>query len=42
MTPLKRMGRADEVAKAALYLVSEDAEWMTGNVITLDGGLNIA
>ncbi len=42
MTPLKRMGRADEVAKAALYLVSEDAEWMTGNVVTLDGGLNIA
>ena len=42
MTPLKRMGRADEVAKAALYLVSEDAEWMTGNVLTLDGGLNIA
>ena len=42
MTPLKRMGRADEVAKAALYLVSEDASWMTGNVVTLDGGLNIA
>ncbi len=42
MTPLKRMGRADEVAKAALYLVSEDAAWMTGNVVTLDGGLNIA
>ena len=42
MTPLKRMGRADEVAKAARYLVSDDAEWMTGNVLTLDGGLNIA
>ncbi len=42
MTPLKRMGRADEVAKAALYLVSADAEWMTGNIVTLDGGLNIA
>ena len=41
MTPLKRMGRADEVAKAVLYLVSEDAAWMTGSVVTLDGGLNI-
>ncbi len=41
MTPLKRMGRPDEVAKAVLYLVSEDTEWMTGNILTLDGGLNI-
>ncbi|MET3508210.1 SDR family NAD(P)-dependent oxidoreductase [Halalkalibacter oceani] len=36
--PLKRLVAPEEVAKAALYLVSEDAEMMTGTVLQLDGG----
>jgi NAD(P)-dependent dehydrogenase (short-subunit alcohol dehydrogenase family) len=37
--PLKRFGRADEVAKAALFLASDDASFMTGEEIVLDGGM---
>jgi NAD(P)-dependent dehydrogenase (short-subunit alcohol dehydrogenase family) len=36
--PLGRMGDAEEVAKAALYLASDDASYMTGAEIVLDGG----
>ena len=35
---LPRMGRAEEIAKAALYIASEDAAYMTGNIMVLDGG----
>jgi 3-oxoacyl-[acyl-carrier protein] reductase len=37
--PAKRLGEAHEVADAVLYLASESAAYMTGEVITLDGGL---
>ena len=37
--PLQRLGEADEVADAVLYLASASAAYMTGQVITLDGGL---
>lgn len=35
---LKRMGNVDEVAKAALYIASDDASYMTGHIMVLDGG----
>jgi len=38
LTPWPRLGRVDDVAKAALFLASDDAEWMTGSMLTLDGG----
>lgn len=38
LTPWPRLGTADDVAKAALFLASDDAEWMTGSMLTLDGG----
>jgi NAD(P)-dependent dehydrogenase (short-subunit alcohol dehydrogenase family) len=37
--PLRRVGTAEDVAKAALYLASDDAEFMTGSIQVLDGGL---
>lgn len=37
--PMGRIGRPEEVAKAILYLVSDDSAWVTGSVLTLDGGM---
>jgi 3-oxoacyl-[acyl-carrier protein] reductase len=37
--PSKRLGEADEVADAVLYLASDSAAYITGEVITVDGGL---
>jgi NAD(P)-dependent dehydrogenase (short-subunit alcohol dehydrogenase family) len=37
--PLKRFGKPEEVAKAALYLASDDSSYMTGEEIVLDGGM---
>jgi NAD(P)-dependent dehydrogenase (short-subunit alcohol dehydrogenase family) len=36
--PMKRLGVPDDVAGAALFLASEAASWMTGEVIIVDGG----
>ncbi|NIT14625.1 MAG: SDR family oxidoreductase, partial [Candidatus Dadabacteria bacterium] len=36
--PLGRNGKPQEIAKAAAYLCSEDASWITGTVLTMDGG----
>lgn len=38
-TPLKRFGRPEEVAAVAVMLAGDDAAYMTGETITLDGGL---
>lgn len=37
--PAKRLGEANEIADAVLYLASDSAAYMTGEVITIDGGL---
>ncbi len=37
--PLRHVGTADDVAKAALYIASDDAAFMTGSIFVLDGGL---
>lgn len=39
-TALKRWGRPGEIAGAAVFLASEEASYITGQVITVDGGLS--
>jgi len=36
--PLRRIGEPDDIAKAALFLVSDAASWITGEVLVIDGG----
>jgi 3-oxoacyl-[acyl-carrier protein] reductase len=38
-TPLGRLGTADEVAAAVLFLASPAAAFITGQTITVDGGI---
>lgn len=40
-TPASRLGQADELAAAALYLCSEKASFTTGQIIHINGGLYI-
>ena len=37
--PMKRMGTAREVASAINYLFSPDASYITGQTISVDGGM---
>ncbi len=37
--PLRRLGRSDEIAAAVSYLASEEAGYVTGHVLAVDGGM---
>jgi NAD(P)-dependent dehydrogenase (short-subunit alcohol dehydrogenase family) len=39
LIPLGRMGTAEDIAKAALFLASDDSSFITGSNIPLDGGM---
>ncbi len=38
-TLMKRLGRPEDIARAALFLASSDSEWITGTSLTVDGGI---
>ncbi len=38
ITPMQRLGQPEEMAKAVLFMASDDSSFMTGNTITVDGG----
>jgi 3-oxoacyl-[acyl-carrier protein] reductase len=39
VTPLQRLGRAEEVAAATVFLASSDASYITGEVLKVNGGM---
>jgi NAD(P)-dependent dehydrogenase (short-subunit alcohol dehydrogenase family) len=39
--PLRRLGVPEDIAGAVAYLLSDDAAWVTGHVLTVDGGLTL-
>jgi 3-oxoacyl-[acyl-carrier protein] reductase len=41
-TPIPRMGAPDDIAGAALFLASDDASFVTGQTLAVDGGWSIA
>ena len=38
--PMKKVGEPQEIAKALVFLLTQDASWITGQVINVDGGMN--
>ena len=40
-TPMRRFGTPEDMAKAALFLVSDDAGYITGTGLTVDGGMSV-
>ncbi len=39
--PLKRLGVPEDIGSVVAFLLSEDAAWLTGQVVVIDGGLTL-
>ena len=39
--PWKRLGNIEEIGKAVAYVLSDDADYMTGSTLTIDGGVKL-
>ena len=39
--PLKRIGKPEEIASVVAFLASDDAAYITGQVLRVDGGLSL-
>lgn len=39
--PMRRLGKGEDIAKAAVFLACEESAYITGQVITVDGGLSL-
>lgn len=40
MIPLGRLGQPEDIAKVSVFLVSDDAAYMTGSMVVVDGGIS--
>lgn len=38
-TPMKRLGKAEEIAKAFIYFASDDSSYCNGSILAIDGGV---
>jgi len=38
--PLKRVGTADDIARIASFLLSDESSWVTGQILGIDGGMS--
>jgi 3-oxoacyl-[acyl-carrier protein] reductase len=41
MIPMRRLGQPEDVARTVVFLASADSAYLTGQVITVDGGLSL-
>jgi 3-oxoacyl-[acyl-carrier protein] reductase len=39
--PMRRLGQPEDIARVAVFLASEDSSYITGQVLTVDGGLSL-
>jgi 3-oxoacyl-[acyl-carrier protein] reductase len=38
--PLRRIGEPDDISSAVVYFCSDEAKWITGTILTVDGGIS--